>query len=170
MKKSSVSPLCRAALLLLAVAGPGAAAEPYHLINRLPIPGDYGWDYLTADSDARRLYVSHDKEVVVLDLDTDRIVGTIPGANIHGIAIAKRFGRGYISCSDPGSVVIFDLKTLAVLDKVRVGDDPNGIIFDDKTGRVFTADRGSKRLTALDAKTGRIAGMRASSSGAGAVS
>jgi DNA-binding beta-propeller fold protein YncE len=48
------------------------------------------------------------------------------------------------------------LRTLAVIDKVRVGDDPNGIIYDRKTNRVFTADRGSKRLTAIDAKTGKI--------------
>src|SRR5207248_1952343 len=63
----------------------------------------------------------------------------------------------FISASDPGSVTIFDLKTLAVIDKVRVGDDPNGITYDPKTHRIFSADRGSKRMTAIDAKTGKIA-------------
>ena len=135
-----------------------AAAGGYHVIKRIPIPGDYGWDYLTVDSDARRLYVSHDREVVVLDLDSGAIVGKIPGSDVHGIAIVKDLGRGYISASDPGSVTIFDLKTLAVIDKVPVGDDPNGIIFDHKTRRIFTADRGSKRVTAIEAKTGKIAG------------
>jgi hypothetical protein len=88
----------------------------YHLVKKIPIAGDYGWDYLTADSEGRCLYVSHDREVVVLDLDSGLVIGKIPGKDVHGIAIARDLGRGYISCSDPGSVVIFDLKTLAVLD------------------------------------------------------
>lgn len=134
------------------------AAGPRHLIKTIPVAGDYGWDYLTADSEARRLYVSHDREVVVLDLDTGAVIGKIPGKSVHGIAIAKDFGRGFISCTDPGSIVIFDLKTLAVIDRVPVGDDPNVILFDRKTQHIFTADRGSKRVTALDPKTGKVVG------------
>jgi DNA-binding beta-propeller fold protein YncE len=139
----------------LAMAAPGA----YRLIQKIPIPGDGGWDYVTADSEARRLYVSHNTEIVVLDLDTGAIVGKIAGGpDMHGAAIASEFGRGFISESNPGSVVIFDLKTLAKIGEVRVGDDPNGIIYDHETKRIFTADRGSKRITAIDAKTGKIAG------------
>jgi DNA-binding beta-propeller fold protein YncE/mono/diheme cytochrome c family protein len=135
------------------------AASKYHVIKRIPIPGDSGWDYITADGEGRRLYVPHGTEVVVLDLDSDAIVGKISGLKgVHGVAIAKEFGHGFISATDPGSVTMFDLKSLAVLDKVRVGDDPNGIIYDPKTQRVFTADRGSKRVTAIDARTGKIAG------------
>lgn len=143
---------------LIVLATTLAAANEYHLIKRIPVPGDYGWDYLTADSEGRRLYVSHGQEVVVLDLDTNAVIGKIPGKSVHGIAIAKDFGRGFISCSDPGSIVIFDLKTLAVIDRVPVGADPNVILFDRKTQRIFTADRGSKRVTALDPKTGKIVG------------
>jgi DNA-binding beta-propeller fold protein YncE len=136
-----------------------AAAGAYHAIKKIPIPGDGGWDYVAADSDARRLYVSHDTEIVVLDLDSGAVVGKIAGGpDMHGAAIASEFGRGFISESNPGSVVIFDLKTLAKIGEVRVGDDPNGIIYDPETKRIFTADRGSKRLTAIDAKTGKIAG------------
>ena len=136
-----------------------AAAGSYHVIKKIPIPGDGGWDYVAADSDARRLYVSHDTEIVVLDLDSGAIVGKIAGGpDMHGAAIASEFGRGFISESNPGSVVIFDLKTLAKISEVRVGDDPNGIIYDHFTRRIFTADRGSKRITAIDAKTGTIAG------------
>ena len=136
-----------------------AAADAYHVIKRIPIPGDSGWDYITADTEGRRLYVPHGTEVVVLDLDSGAMVGKIAGLKgVHGVAIARDFGRGFISATDPGSVTMFDLKTLAVLDKARVGDDPNGIVYDPKTQRVFSADRGSKRLTAIDAKTGKIAG------------
>jgi len=162
MKKSS-SEFLRLAALSLAfstiIAIVAAAAGAYHLIKKIPIPGDGGWDYVAADSDGRRLYVSHDKEIVVLDLDSGSIVGKIVGGpDMHGAAIASEFGRGFISESNPGSVVIFDLKTLAKIGEVRVGDDPNGIIYDHLTKRIFTADRGSKRVTAIDAKTGKIAG------------
>ncbi len=134
------------------------AAGSYHLLKRIPIPGDYGWDYLTADSDARRLYVSHDREVVVLDLDTGGIVGKIPGSDVHGIAVVKELGRGFISATDPGSVTIFDLKTLAVIGKTAVGEDPNAIFYDRKTQRIFTVDRGSKRVSAIDPKSGKVMG------------
>lgn len=152
--------LAACAIALLSVfAIAASAANSYHLIKKIPIPGNGGWDYVAADSDARRLYVSHDTEIVVLDLDTGTIVGKISGGpDMHGVAIASEFGRGFISESNPGSVVIFDLKTLAKIGEVRVGDDPNGIIYDHFTKRIFTADRGSKRITAIDAKTGAIVG------------
>ena len=139
------------------LASPLGAAGVYHLIKKISIAGDGGWDYVAADSEGRRLFVSHDTELIVLDLDSGAVVGKIKGGDdTHGAAVARELGRGFISASDPGSVTIFDLKTLAVIDKVRVGDDPNGIIYDHKTNRVFTADRGSKRVTAIDAKTGKI--------------
>src|SRR6202140_499948 len=162
MKRTGAGNLRLAALSLVGFttfAIAMAAAGAYHLIKKIPIPGDGGWDYVAADSDARRLYVSHDTEIVVIDLYTGAIVGKIAGGpDMHGAAIASEFGRGFISESNPGSVVIFDLKTLAKIDEVRVGDDPNGIIYDRETKRIFTADRGSKRITAIDAKTGKIAG------------
>ncbi|HET6145770.1 MAG TPA: hypothetical protein VFE02_19860 [Candidatus Acidoferrales bacterium] len=162
MKKMLLGILRRAAwtiALLPAFPLVASAASSYHVIKKILIPGNGGWDYVAADSDARRLYVSHDTEIVVLDLDSGAIVGKISGGpDMHGAAIAAEFGRGFISQSNPGSVVIFDLKTLAKIGEVRVGDDPNGIIYDHLTKRIFTADRGSKRVTAIDAKSGAIVG------------
>jgi DNA-binding beta-propeller fold protein YncE len=142
------------AVLAAMLGAPGGR----HLIRKIPVPGDYGWDYLTADTEGRRLYVSHDREVVVLDLDSGAIIGKIPGSDVHGIAVVRDLGRGFISATDPGSVTIFDLKTLAVIGKVAVGDDPNAIFYDRKTKRVFTIDRGSKRVTAIDPKIGKVVG------------
>jgi DNA-binding beta-propeller fold protein YncE len=143
--------------IALAAVVAGLAADGYQVMKRISIPGDTGWDYITADTDGRRLYVPHGIEIVVLDLDTGATVGKITGQKgVHGVAVARDVGRGFISATDPGSVTIFDLKTLAVIDKVRVGDDPNGIIYDPKTERVFSADRGNKHMTAIDATTGRI--------------
>lgn len=158
-KRTAFGARVRLLALLAALASSLAAADSYHAIRRITIPHDSGWDYITADTQGRRLYVPHGTEVVVLDLDSGAIAGSITGLKgVHGVAIAWKFGHGFISATDPGSVTMFDLKTLAVLGKVRVGDDPNGIIYDPKTQRVFSADRGSKRVTAIDAKSGKIAG------------
>lgn len=148
---------CRAAIGL-ALAAMLAGAGEYRVIKKIPVPGDYGWDYLTADSEGRRLYVSHDTEVVVINLDSGAVVGKVPGSDVHGIAIVPELGRGFISATDPGSVTVFDLKTLAVIGKVPVGEDPNAIFYDHKTKRVFTIDRGSKRVSAIDPQTGKVTG------------
>ena len=148
----------RCLTLFVVLAMTLAAAGGRHLIKKIPIPGDYGWDYLTADTEGRRLYVSHDREVVVLDLDSGAIIGKIPGNDVHGIAVVRNLGRGFISATDPGSVTIFDLKTLAVIGRVTVGEDPNAIFYDRRTKHVFTIDRGSKRVSAIDPKTGTVVG------------
>jgi DNA-binding beta-propeller fold protein YncE len=142
-------------LLALTISAAGAR----RVVKRISISGDTGWDYISADTQARRLYVPHGIEVVVIDLDSGSVVGKITGLKgAHGVAVAPEFGRGFVDATDPGSVTIFDLKTLGVIDKIRVGDDPNGIIYDAKLKRIFTADRGSKRLTAIDAKSGKVVG------------
>jgi DNA-binding beta-propeller fold protein YncE len=134
-------------------------AATYHVLTTLPIAGDYGWDYASTDSEGRRLYVGHDKEVVIIDLDSNKIIGSIAGgSDMHGAAVAREFGRGFISESNPGSVVIFDLKTMKRMAEVPVGKDPNLIMVDHKTARVFTADRGDKQVSAIDAKTGKVVG------------
>jgi DNA-binding beta-propeller fold protein YncE len=158
MKSTTLRMNARWLTMLVVAVAMLSAAGGRHLIKKIAIPGDYGWDYLTADSEGRRLYVSHDREVVVLDLDSGSIVGKVPGNDVHGIAVVRELGRGFISATDPGSVTIFDLKTLAVIGKVPVGEDPNAIFYDGKTKQVFTIDRGSKRVSAIDPKSGRVVG------------
>jgi DNA-binding beta-propeller fold protein YncE len=160
MTKSKLfRPIFRCLALFGLLASALAAADAYHVVKRIPIPGDSGWDYITADTEGRRLYVPHGTEVVVLDLDSEAVVGKVSGLeDAHGVAVAPEFGRGFVDATDPGSVTMFDLKTLAVIGKVSVGGDPNGIIYDAKLKRIFTADRGSKRLTAIDANTGKVLG------------
>ena len=90
-----------------------AAATGYHILNEIKIGGEGGWDYLTVDSAARRLYVSHATHVVVVDLDANKVVGDIPDTpGVHGIAIAPELNRGFISNGRGNNVTIFDLKTL----------------------------------------------------------
>ena len=150
----------RASLTLVAAATALAAAGPgYKVINTYKVGGDGGWDYLTADSAARRLYISRATHVIVLDLDTGKTVGDIadtPG--VHGIALAPELGRGFVSNGREGTVSIFDMKTLATSSKVKVGDNPDAILYDPATKRVFTFNGRSQDATAIDATDGKVLG------------
>src|SRR5207237_4012303 len=95
------------------------AATGYHVGNKIPIGGDGGWDYVTVDPDARRVYVSHATEVVILDADAGTVTGKIADLKgVHGIAIAPEFSRGYISNGQSGKITVFDTKTLN-----KIGDE-----------------------------------------------
>ena len=99
------------AISLIAISA--FAAVNYQLLKKVAVPGSGGWDYVTVDAVARRIYVSHATQVDVLDADSFVLVGTIPNTlGVHGIAVAPDFGRGYISAGKADSVVAFDLKTL----------------------------------------------------------
>src|ERR1700733_16171266 len=91
-------------LFLAAVAAWAAVGAEYHVVTTLKIGGDGGWDYLTADANARRLYISRATHVMVLDLDSGKTVGDIadtPG--VHGIALAPELGRGFTSNGREGT-------------------------------------------------------------------
>jgi len=145
-------------VLLLAVAAL-AAAPGYHIVNTHKVGGDGGWDYLTADASARRIYISRATRVMVLDADSGKSVGEIadtPG--VHGIALAPELGRGFTSNGREGTVSIFDMKTLATSSKVKVGDNPDAILFDPATKRVFTFNGRSQDSTVIDAAKGTVLG------------
>ena len=131
----------------------------YHLIKKIQLGGEGGWDYLFVDSDARRLYVSRSTHVVVLDADSGNVVGEIPNTNgVHGVAIAPEFGRGFTSNGRDSSVTIFDAKTLRIIGQVKVQANPDAIIYDTATNRVFAFNRGSSSVSAINAADGKIDG------------
>ena len=141
-----------------AKAAPGARG--YHLLQKLAIGGEGGWDYLTLDSAARRLYVSRGTRVVVLDVDSGKTVGEIAGTEgVHGIALAPDFHRGFTSNGRSSTVTVFDTGTLAVVGSVKAtGDNPDAIIYDPASHRVFTFNGRGKSATAIDAATATVAG------------
>ncbi|HEY0701937.1 MAG TPA: hypothetical protein VGD60_04140 [Candidatus Acidoferrales bacterium] len=147
---------------VLAVSGAiFAAASPsgYRVSNQVPLPGAGGWDYLTVDAAARRVYISHATQVEVLDADTQKSVGTISGLlGIHGIALAPDVGRGFITAGKSDSVLVFDLKTLKTISTVKVGKKPDAIVFDPATNRVFAMNGDSDSATAINAGDGSVAG------------
>ncbi|HEY7291910.1 MAG TPA: YncE family protein [Vicinamibacterales bacterium] len=147
-------------LLVLTLAPLLLAAAPtgYHIVGEIKIGGEGGWDYLTVDSAARRLYVSHATHVVVVDVDANKVVGDIPDTpGVHGIAIAPEVGRGFISNGRGNNITIFDLKTLKVTGTAAAGENPDSIRYDNVSGRVFAFNGRSKSATVVDAKTGTVA-------------
>jgi len=143
------------AILALAAAGAG-----YHVARTYKLGGEGGWDYLTADASARRLYISRGTHVIVLDLDSGKTVGDIPETQgVHGIALAPDLGRGFTSNGREGTVTIFDIQTLKPIgEKVKVGENPDAILYDPATKRVFTFNGRSQDATAIDAASGKVLG------------
>jgi len=136
-----------------------AKASGYQVSRKIPLPGEGGWDYLTVDEGARRLYVSHVTQVVVLDIDTLEIVGSISGlSGVHGIALAPEFGRGFITSGQSGTVAVFDLQTLQKLAEVKVGKKPDAIVYDPATKRVFAMNGDSESSTVINAADSKVLG------------
>jgi DNA-binding beta-propeller fold protein YncE len=131
----------------------------YKVETRYSVPGNGGFDYLTIDSTARRLYLSHGTQVDVLDADSGKLVGTIPDTpGVHGIAIAAEFKHGFTSNGREDKVSMFDPATLRLIRKIDVGKGPDGIYYDPASKRVFTNNHGSHDVSAIDAKTGEVVG------------
>jgi DNA-binding beta-propeller fold protein YncE len=147
--------------LILPLIVPAAiAGTGYHVVARIPLPGNDGWDYVTADAASRRLYVTHGMQVQVLDLDTQTLVGTVgPTFGAHGVALAPALGRGFISNGKASTLTVFDLKTLAVIATLpSTGKKPDAVLYDSFSKRVFACNGESENATVFDAATGRVLG------------
>lgn len=151
---------CRTVLAaILGLASIAASPAGYQVSKKIPLPGAGGWDYLTVDEHARRIYVSHATQVVVLNADSLEIVGTIPGlSGVHGIAIAAEFGHGFITSGQTDSVAVFDLESLKKIADVKVGKKPDAIVYDSATKRVFAMNGDSNSSTAINAADNKVLG------------
>src|SRR5271166_1265305 len=144
-------------LLTLLAAAAMAAPPTYKVVGKIKIGGGTRWDYAYADSANHRLYISHGMQTEVLDTATDKLVGTIPDTKgVHGIAVANDLGRGFTSDGADNDVTVFDPKSLKVLSKVKTGQNPDAIIYEPVTHRVFTFNGKGNDSTAIDAKTGDV--------------
>src|SRR6266849_7987929 len=149
--------LFSAAAFSRAAAKPGASG--YHVIKTVSVPGDEGWDYVYVDSDARRVYISHASHTVVMNADSYAIEGDIPDTpGVHGIAIASDLGRGFTSNGRANTVTMFDLKTLKSISTVQTDGNPDAILYDSVSKRIFTFNGRGKNATAIDATNGAVVG------------
>jgi DNA-binding beta-propeller fold protein YncE len=148
----------------LVAASPAAVAQApapgYHVIHRINTGGEGGWDYVTVDAEGNRLFLSRGTHAMVIDLGRDSVIGDIPNtAGIHGVALAPELNRGFTSNGRDSSVTIFDYKTLAPIAVVKIpGRNPDAILYDPATKRVFTFNGGTSNATAIDATNGTVVG------------
>jgi DNA-binding beta-propeller fold protein YncE len=152
------------ALTLLGFVGlrPGLAQTDWEVVKTFQIGGQGGWDYLTVDPQTHRLYVPRTTHTMVIDAETGKTIADIPGQrNAHGVALAPAAGRGFISDGGgDGAIVIFDLKTYAVLGSLSAMPDADGIIFDPTSGHVLVVSGRGKALMSfrpdIDPRNGKI--------------
>jgi DNA-binding beta-propeller fold protein YncE len=140
--------------LLLAVVSLARAQDPtarYDSVHKITIGGEGGWDFLEVDAANRRLYVTRGNRVVVLDIDSEKVIGEIPDTpGVHGVAFVPELGRGVTSNGGDSSATVFDTKTLKTLGKVKANGRPDIIYYEPVTRRVFTFNHGSNDTTAID--------------------
>jgi DNA-binding beta-propeller fold protein YncE len=166
MKSRKFEHLAAVVLLVLvgSITAVMAAPSGYHLLKKYSFGAAEGstreyFDYITVDSAARRVYLSHGTEIKVIDADSGALVGNITGLKQdHGVAVAGEFGRGFISDGAQGKVVIFDLKTLKVTGEANADKDADCVIYDPFTKRVFVMNGDPHSSTVIDAKSGSVVG------------
>lgn len=129
-------------------------------MSKISVGGEGSWDYLEPDVVARRLYVTHGDYVVVVDMDTLKVVGEIPNCKgMGGVAIAREFNRGFTANGADDTITVFALDTLKEVDRLKAtGKRPNQIIYEPFTKRVFSFNSTGRNVTAYDAKTGEVLG------------
>jgi DNA-binding beta-propeller fold protein YncE len=146
------------ALVGLAAMGSLHAQEgQYHFAREIPVGGEGGWDYLSVDPAAHRLYVSHATKVVVIDTQANKVAGEIPDTpGVHGFAIAADLGRGFSSNGRENKASIVDLKTLKLIQKVDTGENPDAIMYEPGRKEVYTMNGRGKSATVFDAQSGKV--------------
>ena len=143
-----------APVIFLVLAFPVGAQDPtsrYEKVHKIEIGGDGGWDFLEVDAANRRLYVTRGTRVVVVDIDSEKVVGQIdetPG--VHGIAFVPDLDRGFTSNGGDSSVTVFDTKSQKTLGKVKATGRPDIIYFEPVSRRVFTFNHGTNDTTAIN--------------------
>jgi DNA-binding beta-propeller fold protein YncE len=149
-------------ITVLSSQPPALAQTDWKVVKTFQIGGPGAWDYLTVDPQTHRLYVPRTTHTMVIDGDSGKTIADIPGQkNAHGVALAPAAGRGFISDGGgDGAIVIFDLKTYAVLGTLAAMPDADGIIFDPTSEHVLVVSGRGKALMSfkpdIDLKVGKI--------------
>ncbi len=159
MKKNLIAALllgaCLSGAQLANAESISAHTGQFAIVDRFHIPGDGHWDLLAFDGKRHRLFVSRATHVQVIDTDTGKIAGDIPGtAGVHGIALAEDLGEGYTSNGKGDSVTVFNLATLKVKGNIKIsGSNPDIILYEPRTRHIFTFNGHSDNATVIDALT-----------------
>lgn len=150
---------CVIAVLMLLSAGPGFAGEGYHLLKKIPLSGDKGWDYLRVDSKAGRLYLTHGDRVQIVDINGDTLLGELQGLQgVHGVALANDLNRAYVSDGQANAAICFDLLHFKIISTIPTQRKPDAIVFDPVTSRVFAMNGESASATVIQAGDNQVLG------------
>ena len=144
---------------VITLAGATGAQATYHVVHSYALGGDGGWDYLALDTVSHRLFIARQDRAMVVDPDNGKALGEVTGIDgAHGVAFDFASGHGFATSGRDSSVVMFDLKTLAVLGKARAAEDADGILFDPATKHVFTFNGDAQSSSVFDGASGRNIG------------
>lgn len=128
-------------------------------IHKMEIGGEGGWDYLSVDSETKRLYVSRGNRVVVVDLDSEKVIGELPDTpGVHGVAIVSELGKGFTSNGSDSTLTVFDLKSLKPTGKIEARGVPDAILYDAFSKRVFSFNHKTDDATVVDVVTEKVVG------------
>lgn len=134
-------------------------AQEMKVLKKTVLGGQGGWDYLSVDSENRRIYVSHSTQVEVLNADTHEKIGVIPNLKgVHGVIAVPHHGRGITTNGRSNSATIFDLKTLAPLAELTTGKNPDALLYDAFSDRVFVFDHSGGTCTVVDIAGAKVVG------------
>ena len=162
MRKFRWSLLQLGLVLAAGLLSASAQGTKWQVMNTLHLGGDGGWDYVTVDAQSHRLFVTRTTHTMVVDADSGKVLGDISGQiNSHGVAIVPKLGRGFITDGGgKGAIIVFDLKTYAVLGRIPTVPDSDGIIYDAKVNRVLAVSGDGGVLMSfqpdIDPKNGKI--------------
>lgn len=130
-----------------------AVSQETKLLKKTTIGGDGGWDYLSVSADDRRLYLSHGNQVEVLNADTHEKIATIPDTKgVHGIIALPSLGKGFITCGRTNSVIVFDTKTFNKITEIPTDENPDALMYDKYSDRLFVFNHKGGSVTAIDVK------------------
>jgi len=161
MKSASLASI--AIVIAGATVAPRATeAQTFHVVES-NIGGDGGTDYLTAEPGTGRVFVSRGTHVMVVDGPTGKVIGDIPDTpRTHGIALVGKYNHGFITNGGDSTVTMFEIKSLAVVRKIKVAAGGlDGIMYDESDDRVVLTNHSKPvgTVVTLDPKTGNVLGQ-----------
>jgi YVTN family beta-propeller protein len=150
-----------AAVVVSVLLGPQPPAAqppgPYRFATAVPVGGEGGWDYLSVDPSAHRLYVTHGSKIVVIDTRRDAVIGEIDGTpGVHGFAVASELRRGFATNGADGTVSIVDLDALKTIARIPTGENPDGVAYEPGRREVYVFNKRGRSAAVLDARTGHV--------------
>ena len=144
-------------VLLIPIHPALSSSKKYHLIKTIPLGGEGGWDIVTSDEQARRIYITHNNEVDILDADSGVVLGKVDGIHgAHGVALVHEYNKGFITSGKSNEVTVFDLKTFQSLQTISAGNKPDVIIFEPVSKKVFAFNSEGHSVSVINPKDNTV--------------